>query len=115
MKPYPRVIPRNLFNEASLLKCIGKLVLDIHDGKINFIQFHHDDEPFNIIQHDFGHTYIANIDFWSVGGNKARLNFTRPVNSREAWPLYLETDMDSYPVFDDYGDVILTKEIVEAA
>ena len=30
---YERVIPRDLFNEAKLLKCVGLLVLKIHDGE----------------------------------------------------------------------------------
>lgn len=30
---YQRVIPRDLFNEAKLLKCLGRLSLFIHDGK----------------------------------------------------------------------------------
>lgn len=30
---YIRVIPRDLFNEAKLLKCLGQLALLIHDGK----------------------------------------------------------------------------------
>lgn len=29
---YTRVIPRDLFNEAKLLKCLGQLALIIHDG-----------------------------------------------------------------------------------
>lgn len=28
---YERVVPRDLFNEANLLKCIGKLVLEIEE------------------------------------------------------------------------------------
>ncbi len=43
---YTRVIPRDLFNEAKLLKCIGRLVLLIHDGDHNNISFEHDGEPF---------------------------------------------------------------------
>jgi len=30
---YERVIPRDLFNEAKLLKCLGQLTLLIHEGK----------------------------------------------------------------------------------
>ena len=31
--PYHRVIPRDLFNESKLLKCVGQLALLIHDGR----------------------------------------------------------------------------------
>jgi hypothetical protein len=30
---YTRVIPRDLFNEAKLLKCLGQLALLLHEGK----------------------------------------------------------------------------------
>jgi len=30
--PYDRVLPRDLFNEAKLLKCLGQLALLIHSG-----------------------------------------------------------------------------------
>lgn len=30
---FKRVIPRDLFNEAKLLKCLGQLALVLHDGK----------------------------------------------------------------------------------
>lgn len=107
---YKRVIPRDLFNESSLLKCIGKLVLDIHDGVIDFITFEHEYEPFNIVQDDSGYTYISNIQFYNKKG--AQLHFIRPVNSRDTWPLYLETGNDSYSVFDDNGNIILTEQQV---
>lgn len=40
---YRRVLPRDLFNEAKLLKCLGQLSLMIHDGKCE-LRVEHSDE-----------------------------------------------------------------------
>lgn len=62
---YQRVLPRDLFNESKLLKCIGQLVLLIHDGNCpNGLAFTHhdeDDEPFIIRLMEDGHLTITNI------------------------------------------------------
>ena len=56
---YRRVLPRDLFNEAKLLKCLGQLALIIHDGQdsagqtVQGLLFMHVDEM------DLGFTRIA--------------------------------------------------------
>lgn len=108
MMDYKRVIPRDLFNEANLLKCIGKLVLDIEDGKLPWLSYHHDGEAFTICQNESnGAIYCGNVDFFAA---RKTLRLERPLNSREAWPMYLETENNAFPVFDDAGNVILTLE-----
>lgn len=105
---YKRVIPRDLFNEANLLKCIGKLVLDIEDGKLPWLSYHHDGEAFNVQQDgSSGAIYVGNVQFFANGKT---LTLTRPLNSRDAWPLYLETEQDAYSVFDEAGNVTITGE-----
>lgn len=110
---YRRVIPRDLFNEANLLKCLGKIVLDIEDGKLPWLSYWHDNEAFNVVQDEnSGAIYCSNIQFFA--GKKTLPCFTRPLNSRDHWPLYLEMPWDSLPVFDDHGNVILTLELVQS-
>lgn len=99
---YCRVIPRDLFNEAKLLKCIGRLVLLIHDGQgLNGMTFEHDDEPFQIGLMDDGHLAITNIAF-EMNGQK--MFFKSQYNSKSNWPLLLEHDYCEYPVFDENGN-----------
>ena len=110
-----RILPRDAFNDANLLKCIGKLTMDIEDGKCDFIQYHYDGEPFNILQDEAsGSTYVGNITFWTKGmNNNIPLYFTRPLNSRESWALYLETEDNAYDVFDSVGEIMLSASDLE--
>lgn len=105
---YKRVLPRDLFNEANLLKCIGKLTLMIEDGMIPWLSYHCDGDVFNICQHGAdGSLYVANIQFFA---HNQTLVFWRPLNSREAWPLMLSTEEDEFEVFNDAGELVL-KEV----
>lgn len=83
---YQRVIPRDLFNEANLLKCVGKLALLHHDGLLPF-EMDYDDEPFIIEQSDCGHFFIDNISFYTPGYDPLPVRVGVPVNSRRPWPL----------------------------
>ena len=108
MSEYIRVVPRDLFNEANLLKCIGRIVLLIEDGMIPWLSYHHDGDAFNICQNpSSGALYVSNIQFFAK--NKT-LNFERPLNSRAEWPLYLETENDSFPVFGNTGGIVLSED-----
>ena len=110
---YKRVVPRDLFNEANLLKCIGKLVLDIEDGKLQWLSYHHDGEAFNIRQNESnGAIYVANVQFFATN---TTLVIERPLNSRDAWPLFLETENDCLPVFSEIGEVVLTLDAIKGA
>jgi hypothetical protein len=101
---YYRVLPRDLFNEANLLKCLGRLSLLIHDGKLPRWDCLHDGGAFDIEQDESdGSLFVKNVRF-TVGGHPIHLY--RPLNSREPWPLLTE---DCEPVFDDEGNVILIK------
>ena len=103
---YVRVLPRDLFNEANLLKCLGQLWLLV-DGKGPAAQFDVEavEDGFWIQQDpNDGSIYVANLPF-SMGGRRAHLS--RPLNSREPWPLYISfpdhPEIDVTPVFDDQG------------
>lgn len=99
---YLRVIPRDLFNEASLLKCLGKLALQLEDN-YRHRDVHLEDfgQAFAIEQNpDDGSIHVANLPFMVDG---VQYNLYRPLNSREDWPLWLSTDAEDIPVFDNFG------------
>jgi hypothetical protein len=111
---YYRVIPRDLFNEAKLLKCFGRLSLLVHDlmlpDGVN-IEINHDGEAFKIEQ-DFnsGDLYINNI-ITSI--NNSYVTFKTKLNSKDNYPLICEYQYDYYNVFDDSGE--FTEEFIEFA
>lgn len=99
---YVRVIPRDLFNEAKLLKCIGKLVLDIHDNQApKGLKFEHDGKPFVIGLNDEGSLEVNNIEFIY---KKTSLIFKTIYNSKNSFPLQCEYDYCDYLVFDENGN-----------
>lgn len=105
---YLRVIPRDLFNEADLLKCCGRLWICLDNlGDANAVlgddDGEHDGSPFDIQQDEgSGALTVANLRFL-IHGRPWRL--TRPLNSREPWPLYAERDEDCVSVFTGEGEL----------
>lgn len=108
---YKRVLPRDAFNDANLLKCIGRLTMLIEDGFIPWLSYEYDGEAFNIHKDDSdGSIYVANIRFFKTmpGGDKIEMLHFRPLNSQDNWPLILTVDgWDYYDVFSDKGEFIL--------
>jgi hypothetical protein len=102
-----RVLPRDAFNDANLLKCIGQLVLFIEDGKIN-LGYEYDGEPFDIVQDESdGSTFVRNISFYTPGDNGHAgelIRHRRPLNSRNVWPLMLYLNDNEYYAFDEKGN-----------
>ena len=102
---YVRVIPRDLFNEASLLKCLGHLYI-LLETKSSNAKFDVEDLPVFDIQQDEsdGSISVANLPF-SVGGR--RVHLSRPLNSRGSWPLFLslpdDPDFEAIRVFEETG------------
>jgi hypothetical protein len=105
---YPRVIPRDLFNEANLLKCYGRLYINLEKGSFPDAEMvfldESTDESFQVVQDDSsGGLTIANVKLVVRGEPIALM---RPLNSREPWPLYAVNPQcnDEVEVFDDEGD-----------
>lgn len=101
-----RVLPRDAFNDANLLKCIGQLTMLIEDGapEVEGLTYHFDGDAFNIQQDaSDGSTQVANISFWV---NKKPVRMTRPLNSREAWPLLMWIEDEEYYVFSEQGKIM---------
>lgn len=110
MSNYTRVLPRDLFNEAKLLKCLGQLCLLIHDEMIA-LNVRHDKRKvrgFDIQQDSSdGSIYAKNLVFYTASG--VTIEFRSPINSRESYPLFAVLDrgnLDVYlQVFDDNGSI----------
>ena len=100
--PYARVMPRDLFNEANLLKCIGRIYLNLETEPTATVLLEHDGGPFVIEQDSStGDIYLANVH---LKVNKKVYRLYRPLNSRGDWPLYLVDENDEeISVFDKEG------------
>lgn len=103
---YQRVIPRDLFNEASLLKCYGRLALVLGETAGHKARLHHDGGAFEAQQDsaDGSLTLWPSVEFIIDGQRPVRL--WRPLNSREAWPLYAmiqDGEFEEVEVFDQHG------------
>jgi hypothetical protein len=100
---YIRVIPRDLFNEANLLKCLGQLYIKIDSvGLSHIAQFSEESvSEFRIVQDESdGSIFVGNLQFWI---RDKFYHLSRPLNSRQPWPLYISRGDDTFPVFDDDG------------
>jgi hypothetical protein len=101
---YSRVIPRDFFNEAKLLKCMGMLALKILDRQTP-CDMHIDEgeegEPFNIELSDEGGLFVSN---YHVYVKNTRCTFKTTYNSKSAYPFYCEYENCDYCVFDESGE-----------
>lgn len=100
---YQRVIPRDLFNEANLLKCYGKLWIELDRLNLPGVSLTQDEEgaAFDIWQNpDDGAITLLSV-LLLVRGEEVPL--WRPLNSREPWPLYALVGDTELAVFNDDG------------
>lgn len=104
---YQRVIPRDLFNEAVLLKCLGKVALWIHEGVLPLLTVEHTPvgdgdqytQGFDIRLTECGYLFAGSLRFYLCG--RKEVLFVSTYNSREPWPLFWcwSYDEDMLPVF----------------
>lgn len=104
---YKRVIPRDLFNEAKLLKCLGLLSLKLHDNLGNIadrLNLDHQDSVsgFNICQDDDGSIFVSNLYLYD--NNATPIHLATDLNSRFNYPLTYEFKDQLDYVFDDDGN-----------
>lgn len=109
---YQRVIPRDLFNDAKLLKCMGMLCLNILDNKMPSEKVgmvaELKDDFFHIDLLEEGNLCISNI---IITINNKVINFHTTYNSKSPHPFYAYHEYVEYPVFDDAGEY--EKEFIE--
>lgn len=87
---YARVIPRDLFNEANLLKCLGQLyiALDNEQGHDAVLELTDDTGGWEIDQSpDDGSIRAWNVRLTVKGVD---IPLYRPLNSRQPHPLWVE-------------------------
>lgn len=110
---YERALPGDAFNEANLLKCIGRLTLLIEDGLLPGLIYDYYGGPFEIEQNPSdGSLSISNIEFYLTdpdtpndkNKNLLPIFFYRSLNSRDNWPLFEKETHE--PVFDSEGNFI---------
>lgn len=104
MKDYIRVIPRDLFNESKLLKCLGRLALLHHEGRDEGkLQIRHTNPSHGfIIMQDpsDGSIFCKNIH---VIANKKKIHLASSLNCKSTYPLTFQIDDEISDVFDDEG------------
>jgi hypothetical protein len=111
VRAYKRVCPRDLFNEAKLLKCMGRLCLKILDGMTPVPMKYNDDHVrgFNVEQDEAGNLYISNLPIYIKG---KRYKFHTTYNCKSNYPLFVETaNYEEFEVFDNDGD--FTQEFID--
>jgi hypothetical protein len=104
MKNYSRVIPRDFFNEAKLMKCMGLLALKILDCQLPEgmkIVIEETKEPFNIVCSDSGYLSVTN---YPVYINDSLMFFETIYNSKDNYPLICWYHDEEIRVFDESGE-----------
>lgn len=108
---YIRVCPRDLFNEANLLKCLGKLTLLVHDEEIQGLNFNHEaqDKGFVIDQDEDGAIHVINLHFFDDNGTPVDCDVS--LNNRYKWPLVIYYKGSEYHPFNEKGEYQLDKKL----
>ena len=109
---YKRVCPRDLFNEAKLLKCLGFVSLLIHEGKIPGLTMNHENESLGfIIEQDGtdGSIYVSNLHFFDENGTP--VYFYHPLNNKENFPLRMKYKDEEYYFFNENGKMMIHEKI----
>tara|TARA_Y100001972_G_C7615727_1_gene308730 strand:- start:799 stop:1152 length:354 start_codon:yes stop_codon:yes gene_type:complete len=97
---HQRAIPRDLFNEAKLLKCWGNLSLKIHDNLSPVpMRIEWDNQPFDIKYDIDGDTYIANMKLYV---NDQIQEVRCLMNSKDNYPMIFQNNLEY--VFDNMGN-----------
>lgn len=108
---YTLVLPRDFFNQAKLLKCLGKLSVMIHDGILDADQELLEDDSFKVLLSEENTLFVSNY-IVSINGYDIPLYIN--YNSRTEYPLLFEPidfSVDDTYVFNEKGQ--LTKNFLE--
>lgn len=102
---YRRVVPRDLFNEAKLLKCLGALYIAAEHFDNETLHVEHANEGsrdgWDIQQDETdGSIFCANVSVMLRG---AAVHCYTPLNSKRPYPLWASIGDELYEVFTDEG------------
>lgn len=99
---YDRVLPRDLFNEANFLKCVGQLWLRLEGNDKCEIIGPQESEGFAFeLDMYSGDLSLENVHL-KLGSDL--YTFKRGLNSRDPWPLYITTEEEEdILIFNDNG------------
>jgi hypothetical protein len=103
---YTRIIPRDLFNEGNLLKCLGQLYIKLETAGKHHAVFDEDSDDFAIEQDQNDGSISATGVTFSI--RRCRMRLYRPLNARAPWPLWMaleDSDADPISVFNDDGNL----------
>lgn len=104
-RDYHRIIPRDFFNEAKLLKCMGVLQLRIVDDQLPpglDIKIDESGEPFEICRDEASSRLI--VINYPTTINKVEVIFQTALNSQRPYPFYCQVGEEEIEVFDDKGN-----------
>lgn len=106
---YERVIPRDLFNESKLLKCLGQLALLLHNYETRWpLRLEHEDSNESGFRIDLepqrGELCCTNLVLTHTLTEK-QIYLGSGYNSKEPYPLWFvsEDETNEGPVFNDDG------------
>ncbi len=108
---YVRVLPRDLFNEAKLLKCIGQIALLVHDRKISGLQVVAGRCFGFIVEQDEsdGSIGVANVDFRDPAGRL--VHFRTRMNSQAPYPVVMTYLSEDYEPLNEHGEWVLPDDL----
>lgn len=104
---YNRAIPRDLFNEALLLKCLGRLMICAEKSAPIKIEVHHSapQDDFGVMQSMADGCFFSNKIYVTVN-RRFMTHYTTGNAKDDPWPLYLENETgDPIRVFDENGNL----------
>jgi len=101
MSTYKRVVPRDLFNEAKLLKCLGRIQILIEDRKL-MLESEFDGDRFLIEQDDSdGSLFCTNLKF-TLGDQE--IYFFTDYNSKLNYPIIARYLGETYYALSEDGN-----------
>jgi hypothetical protein len=103
LNSYHRIIPRDFFNEAKLLKCLGQFELCVMEKQCNGLNFtiEFDNKAFVIVQNELDASLSCQNYRVFLGHEEVEL--CAPYNSKNAYPLIARYRDAEYYVFDSKG------------
>lgn len=100
---YIRIIPRDFFNEAKFLKCLGQFELCVLERRCNGLEIDtsFDGAGFVIVQNESDASLLC-LNY-KVYVNREELELYLPYNSKESYPLMGRYKGVDYYIFDSNG------------